>query len=198
MLSQLVRRAGLASIVFLALQLFAAGSAHAVRFAFDQKKSEVRFLYTMALAPQQGRFTRVAGTLDYDDARPEKTQVTAAIATASLTTGYSIIDAELKGASFFNAGASPVIAFKSRAVTPTGEGAADVIGDITVNGVTNPVVLKVSLRPHIDAAMQHDREARELVATTRIQRSAFKMTDWPLMVGDDVDIEIKAVLRPRN
>lgn len=178
--------------------LLAGSAAHAARFEFDQRRTEVYFTYTMALAPHRGRFTSVAGTLEYDEARPENTRVTAAIATASLSTGYTIIDDELKGASFFNAEAAPVIAFKSRVVKPTGAGRADVVGDITVNGVTKPVILKVDVRPHFDPAIGGETGTRVLVARTRIQRSAFRMTDWQLMVADDVDIEIRAIVRQRK
>ncbi len=136
--------------------------------------------------------------MDYDAARPEKCQVIATIATASLTTGVPIFDYELKGASFFNAKDSPVIAFKSRLVKPTGEGAAEVSGDMTINGITKPVSLKVNVRALNDPALKHNAAAREFVATTRIQRSAFKMTGYRSLVADDVDIEIHAILRRRT
>lgn len=192
------RAALLFAIPLLALQLAAATPAQAERFEFDPKRTEVRFAYTMGLATGRGRFTRVAGTLELDDARPEKTSVAASIATESLTTGEPLVDAELKGASFFNVKAAPVIAFKSRAVQSQGEGVAEVAGDITVNGVTRPVTLKVTLQPHHDPALKHDAGARAFVATTRIQRSQFNMTDYQSMVADEVEIEINAIVRPRN
>ncbi len=58
-------------------------------------------------------------------------------------------------------------------------------------------MLKVSLKPHDDAALKHDAGAREFIATTRIQRSAFNMTDYQSMVDDDIDLEIVAIARPR-
>jgi polyisoprenoid-binding protein YceI len=183
----------------LAAHLFAATapSAHAARFEFDQRRTEVRFAYKMAYSKQQGRFTKVSGTLDYDDAAPEKGKISASIAAASLTTGEALVDNELKGAAFFNVAASPVIAFKSVAVLPRSATAADVAGEITVNGITKPVTLKVSLKPHDDPTLKHDTGARQFIATTRIQRSAFNMTDYQSMVDDDIDIEIDAIVRPK-
>lgn len=171
--------------------------AFAGRFEFDQHRTEVRFVYKMAYATQRGRFTKVSGTLEYDEAAPEKSKISASIAAASLTTGEALVDNELKGEAFFNVAASPVIAFKSLAVRPSSATAADVSGEITVNGITKPVMLKVSLKPHDDPALKHDGGAREFLATTRIQRSAFKMTDYQSMVDDDVDIEIAAIVRPK-
>lgn len=183
--------------VCLAVGLIAAApAAHAGRFDFDQRRTEVRFVYKMAFATQRGRFTKVSGTLDYDEAAPEKSKINASIGTASLTTGESLVDNELKGASFFNVEASPVIAFKSLAVQPSSATAADVSGEITVNGITKRVTLKVSLEPHNDPALKYDAGARKFTATTRIQRSAFNMKGYESLVDDDVDLEIDAVVRP--
>ncbi len=175
----------------------AAPPAHAERFEFDSRRTEVRFVYKMAYSTQRGRFTKVTGSLDYDDATPEKAKISASISTASLTTGEALVDNELKGAAFFNVAASPTIAFKSLTVKSRSATVADVSGEITVNGITKPVTLKVSLKPHDDPARKHDAGAREFIATTRIQRSAFNMTDYQSMVDDDIDIEIAAIVRPR-
>jgi polyisoprenoid-binding protein YceI len=184
-------------VLFAVNMIAAAPPAQAGRFEFDQRRTEVRFVYKMAYTTQRGRFTKVSGTLDYDEARPEKTKVSASITAASLTTGEALVDNELKGEAFFNVVASPVIAFKSLTVTSRSATAADVAGEITVNGITKPVTLKVSLKPHDDPALKHDKGAREFIATTRIQRSAFNMTDYKSMVDDDIDIEIAAIVRPK-
>ena len=188
-----------ALLVLFAAELIAAAAppAHAGRFEFDQRRTEIRFAFKMAYSTQRGRFTKATGTLDYDEAAPEKSKISASIAASSLSTGEALVDSELKGASFFNVEASPVIAFKSVAVKPLSATAADVSGEITVNGVTKPVTLKVNLKPHDDPALKHDAGARKFVATTRIQRSAFNMTDYQSMVDDDIDIEIDAIVRPR-
>lgn len=170
--------------------------AFAAKFAFDERRTEVRFVYTMAYSTQRGRFTRVSGTLDFDDKAPEKAMISASIATTSLTTGEPLVDSELKGASFFNVAASPVIKFKSRSVSAASAENASVSGDITVNGITKPVTLMVSLKPHDDTSLKYDAGARAFYARTRIQRSAFNMTDYQSMVNDEVDIEIDAIVRP--
>lgn len=170
----------------------------AERYVFDAKRTEVRFVFTMGLSTQRGRFTRVSGSLDLDPAKPEKTTVAAAIVAESLTTGEPLVDAELKGAAFFNVKASPVIAFKSRAVRFDDEFTGDVMGDITVNGVTRPVTLKVTVVPHDDPVLKYDAGSRAFTAKTQIKRSQFNMTDYESMVADEVDIEILAIARPRK
>jgi polyisoprenoid-binding protein YceI len=198
MFFQFARHSSAAALGALFISQFATAlPAQAERFAFDQKRTEVRFVYTMGLATQRGVFSTVTGSLDFDEAQPEKSKVTANIATASLSTGQPIIDNTLKGSSFFNVSASPAITFKSKSVQAGGEGVMNVAGDITVNGITKPVTLKVSLKPR-DPALKHSAGAKEFTATTRIQRSAFNMTDFQSMVADEVDIEIIAIVRPQK
>lgn len=185
-------------IILLGLQGLAAAPAFAERFDFDPRRTEVRFAYTMAYSKQRGRFTKVNGTLEYDETKPEKSKINASIASASLTTGEPLVDTELKGKSFFNVTASPAIVFKSTSVKAQSATQADVSGEITVNGITKPVTLKVSVKPHDDPTLKYDSGAREFIATTRIQRSAFNMTDYQSMVDDEIDIEIAAIVRPRQ
>ncbi len=190
-------RTACAAIIGTAMLWPAAPSANAGRLEFDQRRTEVRFVYKMANSTQRGRFTKVSGTLDYDEAAPNKSKIKASIVAASLTTGEVLVDNELKSEAFFNVEASPVISFKSLAVRTSSPTAADVTGEITVNGITKPVVLKVSLKPHDDPALKFDVGAREFIATTRIQRSDFNMTAWQALVDEDVDITIAAIVRPR-
>jgi polyisoprenoid-binding protein YceI len=182
-----------------ALSALVAGttSAEAHRYEFDKRRTEVRFAYKMAYSTQRGRFTRISGTLDYDEASPIKSKVSAAIAAESLSTGEALVDDELKGAAFFNVANSPVISFKSLKFASASTSEAQVLGEITVNGITKPVSLQVTIQPHDDPALKHDAGARHFIAKTRIQRSAFNMTDYQSMVDDDVDIEIDAIVRPR-
>ena len=173
-------------------------SAHATRYEFDPRRTEVRFAFTMAYATQRGRFTKVTGVLDYADNAPEKSKVTAAIDAASVSIGDALVENQLRGAEFFNVEAAPVIAFKSVKVEPRSATTADVTGDVTINGIKQPVVLKVRITPHDDPALKYDTGSRRFVATTRIQRSAFNMTAYESFVGDDIELVIDAIVRPRR
>jgi polyisoprenoid-binding protein YceI len=193
-----VSAAAATALALLILAAIGPSNARAEHFAFDRQRTEVRFVYTMLYVAMLGRFTEVSGAVDYDDAKPEASRIAARIATDSLTTGAPIIDNELKGASFFNVKDAPVIDFKSRKVQPQGKGAAEVAGDITINGITRPATLKITVQPYTNPELKHETGARIFRGTTRILRSAFKMTGWSLAVADEVDIEIAAVLRPRK
>lgn len=172
--------------------------AFAESYIFNTRKTEVRFSYMMGLLTQRGRFSRVEGSLQYDERAPQNSKVVAKIATASVETGQPIVDDELKGANFFNAKAAPELTFYSRSVKPTADNTAEITGDITVNGVTKPVTLAVTLTPHEDPALKYSAGSKKFVAKTTISRRAFKMTSYADMVGDEIDIEIDAVVRPQQ
>jgi polyisoprenoid-binding protein YceI len=181
-----------------ALSVLAGQPASAESYVFDGKRTEVRFAYQIGLAKQQGRFTRVDGTLQFDEGAPERSQVIARVATVSLETGQPIVDDELKSGDFFNVVAQPEITFNSRAVKPTGTGTAEMTGDITVNGIKKSITFEVSLQPHDDPALKWSRGTKQFVATGRIQRSAFNMTSFASMVSDDVDIVIDAIVLKKH
>ena len=172
----------------------AAAPCEAAHYALDQKKSVVRFVCDIGLGTQRGRFTRVEGEVDYEPKLPNQTKVSARVATASLTTGEPIMDDVLKGSDFFNVRTYPRMTFVSRSVQGTGSQTATMQGDITVNGITRPVKLAVSIAAH-ESKLKYAGDALEFVARTRIKRSAFNMTAYASMASDDVDIEIDALLR---
>jgi polyisoprenoid-binding protein YceI len=192
------RRGGLLATTATLFVVFAGGPAHAAHYVFDKRRTEVRFTYVMGLAKQNGRFAQVDGTLQFDDDAPERSRVTATIATASLQTGQPLVDDTLKSSDFFNVVAAPVMTFHSRSVRPTGTDTAEMTGDITVNGITKSVTLRVSLRPHSNPALKYSIGAREFIAKTRIKRSDFNMTAYQSMVADEIDIEIDAIVRKKR
>jgi polyisoprenoid-binding protein YceI len=172
--------------------------ARAESYVFNSKRTEVRFSYVMGYSTQRGRFSSVEGLLEFDEKSPEKSTVFAKIATASVDTGQPIIDDELKGVNFFNVKAEPTLTFRSRSVKSTATDAAEISGDITVNGVTKPVTLIVTLTAHEDPTLKYSAGSKKFLATTKISRSAFKMVSYPDMVGDEIGIEIDAIVRPKR
>lgn len=173
-------------------------SAHAESYVFNSRRTEVRFSYVMGFITQRGRFSVVEGDLQFDEKAPEKSRVFAKIATASVETGQPIVDDELKGVNFFNAKTQPSLTFRSRTVKASTPDRAQITGDITVNGVTQPVTLDVTLTAHDDPALKYSAGSKRFVAKTTLSRSAFKMDSYKDMVGDEIAIEIDAIARPKR
>ncbi len=80
--------------------------------------------------------------------------------------------------------------FKSRSVRPKTATTGEMSGDITVKGITRPIVLHVTLQPPGPGG------TRKFTGKTRINRNDFNMTAYAFLVGATVDIEIRALLRP--
>lgn len=93
-------------------------------------------------------FTDLSGKLAFDPEAPETMKVSAKIQAKSLETHYPDpaldFNALLTGPDFLDAGQFPEITFVSTTVTRTGDRTADVTGDLTLHGVTKPIVLSVT------------------------------------------------------
>ncbi len=167
-------------------------------YVVDPKHTEVRFVYTMGLSVQRGRFTSVRGAMEFEAKAPEKTRVNAVIKTDSLTTGEAAIESALKGRQFFDVSRHPEITFQSKAVQITGPEKAQMTGTITVNGITQPITFDVSIKSGDDPKMKYRVGSRRFTAIGQIQRSAFNMTTYSSIVADEISIEIDALLKRKD
>ncbi|OZB30377.1 MAG: hypothetical protein B7X51_10440 [Pseudomonas sp. 34-62-33] len=88
-----------------------------------------------------GTFKDFDGTFSYDAANPEASKVNVTLKTASVDTNHAERDKHLRSADFLNVSKHDTATFESTSVKSTGEGSADVTGNLTLNGVTKPVVI---------------------------------------------------------
>ena len=114
-------------------------------YRFDPSGSTIGFSVHQFLGTTHGKFTKFNGKIDVDRERPENSSVTTQIDVRSLDTRIKKRDDHLRSAEFFNAEKFPQIAFKSRSVKQTGPQSGDILGDLTIRGVTKPVTLHVKL-----------------------------------------------------
>ena len=99
------------------------------------------------------------------------------------------LDEHLLKADFFDAATYPTATFKSTGVTAAGEGALKVAGDLTIHGVTRPVVLDVTINKIGEHPMRKV-PAAGFDATTTILRSDYGVGGYVPVVGDEVRIDI--------
>ena len=103
-------------------------------------------------------------------------------------------DEHLRNADFFETAKFPKITFKSTKVEKAGDGALKVTGDLTIKGVTKPVVLNVA-GPTDEIKDPWGNTRRGLSATTKINRKDFGVSYGPnAAVSDEVAITIDAEL----
>ncbi|HTT69091.1 MAG TPA: YceI family protein [Gemmatimonadales bacterium] len=116
------------------------------QWAFDPAHSSVNFTVRhMVVSKVRGRFAKWDGTLTMDENDPSHGAVEVTIDVASIDTGVAQRDAHLRSSDFFDVERYPVLAFRSTRVEQAGPGgeALKVAGDLTMHGVTRPVVLDV-------------------------------------------------------
>jgi polyisoprenoid-binding protein YceI len=130
-----------------------------------------------------GRFNAVTGSFTLDDANPAQCQFEFQVKTDSVDTGNAKRDGHLKSPDFFNAVQFPTIAFKSHSVTKTGE-AYEVVGDLTLHGVTKPVTVKVVSTGKGKGPTGAPIAGIE--ATFMLKRTDFGMSNMVGAVGDEV------------
>lgn len=158
----------------------------------DKAHSEVDFsILHMSLSKVHGRFGNLGGQIVWNEADITKSTVNVTIDVNSVDTGVAPRDTDLKSSSMFDAAQFPTATFVSTSVAKTGNGLT-VNGNLTLHGVTKPVVLQVEGPTGPKPGMGNKMHAG-FSATTTISRAAFDLgSKYPAAVlGDDVPLTIE-------
>ncbi|MGE6792399.1 Polyisoprenoid-binding protein YceI [Pseudomonas guineae] len=134
------------TLVALALggALMGAGQAMAADYAIDKQGQHafVNFKIShLGYSWLYGTFKDFDGSFSFDAAKPQDSKVNVTLNTTSVDTNHAERDKHLRSDDFLNVGEHPTATFASTAVKSTGDGTADITGDLTLNGVTKPVVI---------------------------------------------------------
>ena len=121
------------------------GQAGAETYQIDPVHSDVRFSVSHMVGKVSGRFGKFEGTVDYVKGDPKAWKVDARIEAASIDTNNEDRDKHLRAADFLDTDKHPAIAFKSTKVAGLKGDKAKLHGDLTLHGVTKPVVLDLEL-----------------------------------------------------
>ena len=170
--------------------------AHADSWQIDPSHTSVEFTVRhMMISNVKGQFQKTTGTITANGNDPASAKIDVTIDASSVDTRVERRDAHLKSPDFLDVAKFPTIAFKSTKVEADGPGKWKVTGDLTIHGVTKPVVLEVegSGEP-IHDPMGNTRAGAS--ATMKIKRSDFGLI-WNkaletggVLVGDEVAISI--------
>ena len=123
-------------------------------YKFDPSGSTIGFSVHQFLGTTHGKFAKFNGRINVDREHPENSSVTAQIDERSIDTRIKKRDDHLRSAEFFNVEKFPQITFKSRSVKQTGPQSGDILGDLTMHGVTKPVTLHVKLLTPLNETSQ--------------------------------------------
>ncbi|MDO5605981.1 MAG: YceI family protein [Paracoccus sp. (in: a-proteobacteria)] len=168
-------------------------------WVFDPSHSQIVFRYDhMGFSTSYGFVNGVEGRVTLDPADPGAASVEASFPLSALRTIDAALDAHLMGPDFFNvSGEVPVVTFTSTSVRPDGDDEARVTGDLTLNGVTRPVELKVEYNgAGIDPVSERVTIGFDIEA--EIRRSDFNLGAFVPAVGDKVRIDISVEARRQD
>lgn len=130
-----------------------------------------------------------SGTLVFDPAHPAQAKVQVTLPLDKLDTHVGALDSHLKEPDFFNADKYPTITFQSTKVEPLGHDKFKVTGNLTVHGVTKPVVLDATLN-RIGPHPMSKAQSIGFDATTTLKRSDFGIGAYVPNVSDAIDVRI--------
>ena len=163
-----------------------------VSYAIDATHSELSFRIRHLLGRVSGSFQDWGGTIVIDSATPAKSKVDVTIKTASIDTKNGQRDNHLRSPDFFAADSFPTITFASKNVVVQGN-KVRILGDLTMRGVTRPVVLLGEYNGTFKDPWGKMRTA--FTASTTVNRNDFgvsynKAVETGTMLGEEVTIDI--------
>ncbi|PYT48951.1 MAG: protein yceI precursor [Acidobacteria bacterium] len=193
-LSRIALTAGLAAA--LSLPAPAANSNWQIDPAHSSAQFSVRH---MAISTVRGAFSKVTGSVVFDDKDVSKSTVEVTIDANSVDTRVPDRDNDLRSEKFFDVVHYPSITFKSKRVEQAAPGKLKVTGDLTIRGTTKEVVLDVE-GPTAPMKDPWGNTRNAATATTKINRQDFgvkwnaTLDNGGVVVGDDVSIIIDVEL----
>lgn len=159
-------------------------------YRLDPARAKVLFTVSrFGFSEFRGQFTGASGALALNPGDIAASHLEVSVPVASVATTSKRMDALLAGPGWFDAAHYPSITFRSTAVSPTGPASANVAGDLTLHGVTRRVTFQVKFDYAGDDG--HGNTAG-FEAWGRIRRSQFGIGRFAFLVGDTVDLTIKA------
>lgn len=175
-------------------------AAFAASYTIDPEHSTVSFKIRHLFSKVAGTFNKFEGTIDYEPGKPETWKTQATIDANSIDTNVEQRDNHLRTKEFFEVEKYPSITFTSTKVTDATEKSAKLHGDLTIHGITKPVVLDLAVHGVGEDPWGNTRSG--FTATGKIDRKEFGIT-WNkpvvggVMLGDEVDLilEVEGLLK---
>ena len=164
----------------------------------DSAHSEINFTVRhMMISKVRGRFESFSGVIAFDEDNPENTAIDVSIDAAGINTREEDRDNHLRSGDFLNVEDYPTIQFKSTRVEQEAEKKGKLYGDLTIRGVTKPVVLDVEYAGM--AKSPWGTYSAGFSASTTINRENWDLT-WNqaletggVLVGKEIKIEVELI-----
>lgn len=173
-----------------ALMAFAAPTFATETYTLDSSHSQIIFSYDhLGFSTSYGMFSGFAGEIQFDAENPAASTVSVSLPVRSMFTGWEARYDHFMSDDFFGATPEDLITFTSTAIEVTGDDTALITGDLTMNDVTQSVVLDAKM----NKADMHPMEQKPWLgfdATTTLIRSDYGVGNFAPFVGDEVNVII--------
>lgn len=179
--------AALSALLFTGASALAQSSSWTIDTNHAQTNFQIRH---MGVSTVRGSISGIKGTIVWDQKDPSKSSVEATIDTNTVNTNNMARDKDLKSANYFNVEKYPTMTFKSTSVSRA-NGKLQVVGDLTLAGVTKSVTLDVD-GPTAPQKGMGGKMVIGLSATGMVKRSDFNFAPKmpSVALGDEVQITI--------
>ncbi|SPL69834.1 YceI family protein [Acinetobacter stercoris] len=164
--------------------------AKPVAYTIDPTHTATVFSWNhFGFSTPSGNFSNITGTINVDNDKPANSSVDVTIPLSSVNTNVPALDKEFQEEAWFNAGKYPNITFKSTKVETKDKKNFKITGNLTVKGVTKPVVLDAVLNKQ-GAHPMTKAQSIGFNATTSFNRSEFGIGNYVPNVGDKITVNI--------
>lgn len=161
-------------------------------YGLDKSHAYITFSYShLGFSTPHIGFNAFDLNLTLDPENLEKSSVTVTIDAGSVDSRVDKFDGHLAGPNFFDAANHPEITFQSTSMSKTGDSTYDVVGDLTIKGITNSVTLSAT----INKAANHPMRKTPTIGMSgeaKVKRSDFGLDRALPMVGDEITIHVTA------
>lgn len=176
------------------LAMAAAAAAQSGIWQIDPNHSAAQFsVRHLGVSTVRGAFMKVSGSATYDPADASKDSVDVTIDASSVDTRVQMRDNDLRSPNFLDVQKYPTITFKSKQAKSAGAGKLQMVGDLTIHGVTKEVTLDVD-GPSAPIKDPWGNQRIGASASTKVNRHDFGVNGAPGAVGDDITITIDTEL----
>jgi polyisoprenoid-binding protein YceI len=165
------------------------------RYVLDASASTVAAKVPFfGLSSKTARFPRMQGAVTIVPGAPERAVIDVTFDATAIEAPDSVTLARLRGDKFFWVEKYPNVRFVGRSLKMTSATRGTVSGELTARGVTQPQTLTVTF--DADPLAQVGKPV-SFTGTTTIDRRKYGMKSYQLVVGNKVDITLKARMVPR-
>jgi polyisoprenoid-binding protein YceI len=156
-------------------------------YRLDSGQTKILFgVRLLGLTTQYGRFSGVAGTLTLDSNHPAASRLEIHAPTSTVVAPSHALDGAIKGPKWLNVAIFPEMVYRATAIAPTGRDTFDVTGDLTLHGVTRPLLLHAHIKSITAGSLN-------LEARGRLNRRDYGVSTRVPLLGDEVEVILDAV-----